>query len=345
MRPGPRRRDPRRRSGAVAAGARLWRRLGRDLDPDADQPAADITLRPEQVIQGRLFDVQGRPVQARCRSRSNACRFHPQGRRRTPRRIVRRSRLLVGSRQRLAGLAQAGDHRRRGPLHRARRGPRPPGHPHGSSTRGSPGRASKSRPTASSDSKAGDDWPGTGQDHHRPRHLCRHRQARPACAAHRHGHWRAGNVGSRPTTSRPTPRAVPRESPSPGTTSPSRPPLPRGSLIWLPPRRFEWPKGAVEQSLDLALPRGAVIRGKVTEEGSGTPVAAAAVAFASTPPPARMIPAGAGGRCGDARPMDRSSSPSRPGRAISSSWGPARITCSRRSAIGRSRRASRAARA
>lgn len=34
-----------------------------DLDLDADQPAAEVALRPEQVIQGRLFDVHGRPAQ------------------------------------------------------------------------------------------------------------------------------------------------------------------------------------------------------------------------------------------------------------------------------------------
>ena len=38
-------------------------------------------------------------------------------------------------------------------------------------------------------------------------------------------------------------------------------------------KQGEWPKGAVEQSVDLALPRGVVVRGKITEEGTGRPVA------------------------------------------------------------------------
>ena len=46
-----------------------------DLDPGEDQPAAEIRLVPEQVIEGRLFDVQGQPVPARW-SRSTAIRRH-----------------------------------------------------------------------------------------------------------------------------------------------------------------------------------------------------------------------------------------------------------------------------
>ncbi len=42
---------------------------------------------------------------------------------------------------------------------------------------------------------------------------------------------------------------------------------------------IEWPKGALEQSLDLALPRGVLIHGTVTEEGSGKPVPGATIAF------------------------------------------------------------------
>ncbi len=44
---------------------------------------------------------------------------------------------------------------------------------------------------------------------------------------------------------------------------------------------FTWTKGAVKYPMDLALPRGVLIRGKVTDEGSGNPVAGARINFAS----------------------------------------------------------------
>ncbi len=44
-----------------------------------------------------------------------------------------------------------------------------------------------------------------------------------------------------------------------------------------------WPKGAVEQTVDLALNRGVVVHGKITEEGTGRPVAGAVVRFAPNP--------------------------------------------------------------
>jgi RNA polymerase sigma factor (sigma-70 family) len=44
-------------------------------------------------------------------------------------------------------------------------------------------------------------------------------------------------------------------------------------------KRLDWPKGAVERAIELALPRGVLIRGKVTEVGTGAPVAGAAVRY------------------------------------------------------------------
>ena len=44
---------------------------------------------------------------------------------------------------------------------------------------------------------------------------------------------------------------------------------------------FNWNKGALEHSIDVILPRGAVIHGKVTEDGSGKPLAGARVSYTS----------------------------------------------------------------
>ena len=50
-------------------------------------------------------------------------------------------------------------------------------------------------------------------------------------------------------------------------------------------KAFDWPKGAVEQAADLVLARGMLIHGKVTEHGSGKPVAGARMSFSARSKP------------------------------------------------------------
>jgi RNA polymerase sigma factor (sigma-70 family) len=58
-----------------------------------------------------------------------------------------------------------------------------------------------------------------------------------------------------------------------------------------------WPKGAITHSIDFELPRGVMMRGKVTENGSGRPISAAIVTFhprrtaneRSSPPGSRPV--------------------------------------------------------
>ncbi len=70
---------------------------------------------------------------------------------------------------------------------------------------------------------------------------------------------------------------------------------PDGAPYLMTFKRGEWPRGAIEQSADLALPRGAVVRGQITEEGTGRPVAGAVVRVTSPPsrggpPPSAGVP-------------------------------------------------------
>jgi hypothetical protein len=54
---------------------------------------------------------------------------------------------------------------------------------------------------------------------------------------------------------------------------------PKGQPYLSASERFTWPKGAVEHPLDLALPQGVDVLVKVTEKGTGTPIANAAVRY------------------------------------------------------------------
>ncbi len=91
---------------------------------------------------------------------------------------------------------------------------------------------------------------------------------------------RAGATRPIPSNARPMPRgsSAPIHCRPTPTSSSSTPPegqpyLGNGTDI------FEWIKGTFERRVDLALSRAAVIRGKVTEEGTGRPVAGAGLGF------------------------------------------------------------------
>ena len=74
----------------------------------------------------------------------------------------------------------------------------------------------------------------------------------------------------------------------------SGPPLPTGSPISTPETTWHGPRGRPSRPSTWRLPRGVLIRGKVTEEGTGQPVADAMVYFNPyAPRPART---GGGGR-------------------------------------------------
>jgi protocatechuate 3,4-dioxygenase beta subunit len=263
-----------------------------ELDPDAEAPAADVALRPEQVVRGRLFDVQGRPareVVVKVDTVYPPGRFaviealrHPDADRHlgldrpawpgpaisdddgrfTLRGLGRDLRYyLIVDDPRFATetiLIQVG----------AGADPVPPGFASPNIT-----------------VEAGPD-------------------PKPIAIALKPAEIVTGRV-TYADTGRPVPHALVATSPisayeadgdgrfrvpaSPAASRANRIGIraqaPEGAPYLVVGQPHEWPKGAVEQSVDVALPRGQVVRGRITEEGSGRPVAGAVVRAVPDRPP------------------------------------------------------------
>ena len=246
-----------------------------NMDLDADQPAADITLEPEQVIEGRLFDVQGRPAQGVTVSVSAIERelVHETGR---P--IV--GRLFEGLDSGWSSVSDMpawprpaitdanGRFTVRGVGRRLKAtltmiDPRFALQSIGVETDGAAGakvvdvtlQPAKIITGRVTDAETGEPVP----------------QARLLVSA-----TGAGQLGSRLEQFRADAKGEFRVRPPLGDRFYVNA-LPADGKSYVETRKtIDWPKGAVEQSVELALARGATIRGKVLEEGTARPVAGAA---------------------------------------------------------------------
>jgi RNA polymerase sigma factor (sigma-70 family) len=251
-----------------------------ELDPDADQPVADIRLNPEQVIQGRLFDLQGRPAQGVTVSVSRTIRI-----------LVRSSETPDPQRFRFEG-----------PRYWWARVYDWPAWPKPATT-DADGRFSvhgvgrglqatlsiiDSRFALQMIEVETDNSPDAKSVTMalRPAQIITGRVAyadtgKPAAHAplivSARGEGQRG--ATRPTYFQTDADGRFRANPSPGSDFSVNAASPPGQPYLGASKSFEWPKGAIEHSLDLSLPRGVLIRGKVTEEGSNRPVAGASVVF------------------------------------------------------------------
>ncbi len=251
-----------------------------ELDPDAERPSAEIALRPEQVIQGRLFDVQGRPA------RGVAVSVESMGT------------IVTGSPNTTLGDAE-------GPyFFEVKPGdlpawPRPTtSDADGRFTIRGAGRGLRvglviedprfARLRTPIDTDASSEAKDVTMALEPARILVgRVTYADTGKPAHhaRVGISIQGDDGTSTWAGDIETDAEGRFRLNPGAG-------PRYWFTAFPPERepylniqqkLEWPKGAIEHSVDLRLTRGVLVRGRVTEEGSGKPVAGARVGYYSNP--------------------------------------------------------------
>ncbi len=259
-----------------------------ELDPNAEQPTADVALRPEQVIQGRLLDAKGQPVRGVKVSIVNVLRSSheetdgpnflpdpPHNVRAWPEPTTTdadgRFTLRGLARELLVGLT-VDDPRfaynftrietTGGNVIDPQPGIRAP------AVKLDVGSSPK-KPTITLQSAQIIKGRVTYADSSKP---VPHAPLSVTASA-------TGSGTSRVTAFEADGEGRFRVNPSPGDLFFLTTQSPDGQPYLSVRKRIDWPKGAVEQSVDLSLPRGVVIGGKVTEEGSGKPVAGASVRF------------------------------------------------------------------
>jgi len=278
-----------------------------ELDPDAEQPTADVALRPEQVVQGRLLDAQGQPARGVKVSIGYALRtslgetdgpnffLHPpQDSRAWPEPATTdaegRFTLRGLGRELLVALTVddprfASDYTvvdTGGAGFDSWLGSRMPPIKLGADS--NPGKLTIAlQPAQTIAGRV------TYADNGKP---VAHARLDVSASA-------KGSNGSRNTEFETDGEGRFRVNPSPGDRFFLTSQSPDGQPYLRVQKRIDWPKGAVEQSVDLSLPRGVVIGGKVTEEGSGKPVAGAVVRltpyeFADTNPSSMSVPSASG---------------------------------------------------
>jgi len=254
---------------AAAAGFGLgWA----EPNPDAEQPAAEIRLRPEQIIRGKLVDVSGRPaagVEIRVRSLAH----HDAGRlddwigASPPEEMLTwPHRIMTDDQGRftLAGIGRATT------VYLGVRDSRFP---------------TQTIPVQTDDRAGPKDLTCALQ----PSTIVEGRVLaadtgqpipRAIVSVGSSIHWLFSGAG----------RHFPADDQgrftaqvAPGQYYSVRAYPPEGQPYVIPEHRFEWTKGAVKTMMDITLPRGVLIRGKVIEEGTGRPLAGASVQFSANP--------------------------------------------------------------
>ena len=239
------------------------------LNPDADQPAAEIRLRPEQLIRGRLVDISGQPAAgveiqvAYVRHRYisgpiDGVTFWddpPEGLRTWPAPVKTDDQ----GRFTLAGIGRGVEVFL--DVHDSASRPEPP--PPGRRSRGPREVTLALQPATIIEGRALAADTGQPIPH-----------AVIAVAA---SHGEFGGMFT--TRFRADDQGRFTANPNPGDYFRVSAFAPEGQPYLVPQVEFAWTKGAVKKEMDIKLPRGVLIRGKVTEEGTGHPLAGASVQY------------------------------------------------------------------